>query len=155
MAEFIDALRGDETPAVLLFYGDHCPNIGDSSYVSTGLGADMDPSTYEGFLNMYSTEYLIWANDAAREKLGTEIRGEGETVSGCYLMDLLFEQLGWKGSAFMQFAHGVRQILPVVNAGGFYVENGAYTTVLDDEGKSALRDFDAVTFYNASQWRNN
>ena len=153
VAELIDALRADETPVVVLFYGDHCPNIGDSSYVSTGLGADMDPAGFAGFLNMYSTEYLIWANDAARSALGREVRGEGPCVSACYLMDVLFEELGWSGSAFMQFSRATRDILPVMNANGFYVENGVYTAALDEKGKAALRDYDCVYYYQASTFK--
>ena len=152
VAELIEQLRGDETPVVLMLFGDHCPFFGDSGYLSGEMGVDLDCSGLQGFLNTFSTDYLIWANDAAREKLGRDVRGEGPTVSACYLMNLLFDQLGWKGSAFMQFSRRIQQILPVVNAGGYYVENGEYTTRLDEEGKQALLDFDSVNYYAASHF---
>ena len=147
---FLDALEEDDTPVVVLLYGDHCPNIGDSSYVSTGLGVNMNAAEYEGFVNMYTTEYVIWANSAAKEALGTDFRGEGPMVSACYLMNVLFDRLGWEGSAFMQFSRSVQEVLPVVCSAGYYVENGVFTSRLGNAGTAALRDFDCVTYYQNS-----
>lgn len=146
----LDDLREDEVPVVVLLFGDHCPNIGDSSYVSSGLGVNMDSSSYEGFLNMFTTEYLIWGNDAARAVLGSELRGEGPMVSPCFLMNLLFDRLGWEGSAFMQFTRETQELLPVICGAGYYVENGVFTSRLDEQGVRALRDFDCVSFYQNS-----
>ena len=150
--ELLDALRDDEAPVVVMLYGDHCPNIGDSSYVSTGLGVDMDASTEAGFTNMFTTEYLIWANDAARAALGTEMTGEGPRVSACYLMNVLFDQLGWTGSAFMQFSRETQARLPVVCTAGYYVEDGVFTLRLSDAGKQILRDYDCVNYYQVSSF---
>ena len=41
------------------------------------LGLDIDPGTEAGFRNHYSTEYLIWANDAAKAVLEEDFTGEG------------------------------------------------------------------------------
>ena len=145
----LDELQRDETPVVVMFYGDHCPNIGDSSYVSTGLGVNLDPSTREGFLNMFSTEYLIWGNDAAKAALGKDFRGEGPMVSPCFLMNVLFDEMGWEGSAFQQFSRRIQEKLPVICTSGFYVEDGRLCTSLSREGKEALRLFNSVFFYQA------
>ncbi len=146
----LDALREDEEPVVLLLYGDHCPNIGDSSYVSTGLGVNMDASTEEGFTNMFTTEYLIWANDAAKELLGRDFTGEGPTVSPCFLMSELFDELGWEGSAFLQFSREIRSSLPVICGSGYYIEDGVFTPRLSEKGRETLRLFDCVNFYQNS-----
>ena len=152
IAGLLEELREDETPVVLMFYGDHCPYFGDADFVTGEMGVDLDCAHFQGFLNTFSTEYVIWANDAARAKLGRDFRGEGPTVSACWLMNVLFDQLGWQGSSFMQFARQTQAVLPVVNAGGYYVENGAYTTRLDEEGKQALLDFDSVSYYASSHF---
>ena len=148
--ELLDALREDETPVVVMLYGDHCPNIGDSSYVSSGLGVDMDASTPAGFTNMFTTEYAIWANDAAKAQLGSDFRGEGPTVSACYLMNVLFDQLGWQGDAFMQFSRSIQATLPVICAAGYYIEDGVFTTSLSEKGQQALADYDCVNYYQIS-----
>lgn len=66
------------------------------------MGLDVESDTEEGFRNHFSTEYLIWANDTAKQVFGKDFIGEGPTISPCYLMNLLFEQCGWERPAFMQ-----------------------------------------------------
>ena len=75
-----DALRESDEPTVVVFYGDHRPNLfmTDGETVYTKL--DMCPSnemsewTAEQVAELYSTDYLIWANDAAlmQGKAGTK-----------------------------------------------------------------------------------
>ena len=42
----------------------------------------------EGFSQYYATHYIIWANSAARERLGQSFQGNGKTVSPCFLMQI-------------------------------------------------------------------
>ncbi len=143
----VDELRDDPEPAVLLVYGDHKPWMGDNASVLQELGIDISPATQEGFLNYYSTRYLIWANDAAQEMLGDDLAGQGPDVSVCFLMNLLFDKLGWKGSAFNQFCEDIRRTLPVVTSNGYYYENGRLVTELSGQGQEAFRELEAVTYY--------
>lgn len=147
LAAFIDQLREDPEPVVVLLYGDHKPWLGDNASVLRELEVNIDSSTEEGFLNYYSTRYLIWANPAARELLGGDFAGEGPDVSAGFLMNLLFEKLGWEGSAFTQFGDSIRRILPVVTSNGYYYEGGRLTEELSPEGRQAFQDLDCVTYY--------
>lgn len=40
------------------------------------MGINIDQSTLEGLLNYYTTPYVIWANDAAKAKLGVDFHGK-------------------------------------------------------------------------------
>lgn len=66
-----DALRESEEPTVVVFYGDHRPNLfmtdGDTVYTKLGMcpSNDMAAWTPEQVAELYGTDYLIWANDAA------------------------------------------------------------------------------------------
>ena len=62
-------------------------------------GMDLDLGTEQGFFNYYSTDYVIWMNDAARAQLGFDGKKLqiGPVISPCYLMNVLFRALGWKG----------------------------------------------------------
>ena len=67
LSELVDALRESDEPVVLIVFGDHKPWLGNGNSVYEALGVNLDTSTEEGFYNYWSTRYLIWANDAAKE----------------------------------------------------------------------------------------
>lgn len=143
----VEELRGEEAPVVLLLYGDHLPGLGEANSVYDELGVNFDRSTEQGFLNYYRTPYLIWANDAARELLGSELRGEAPMVSPSYLMSVLFDALGWQGSAWMQFTRSIREELPVLHAKNYYYENGSFTASLSQAGEKLRHDYACAQYY--------
>ena len=143
----VEELRADETPVILVLYGDHNPWMGDNGSVYSELGVDFDLSTEEGFLNYYSTPYLVWANDAAKAQLNADFSGTGPTVSANYLMELVFSLAGWDGSTYMQLSADVRESLPVITTNGYYVENGCFTASLSPEGAEKLRGLEYAVFY--------
>ncbi len=145
---FVDELRADPDPVVLVLYGDHNPWLGNGNSVYTELGIDLNVSEMTGFLNYFSTPYLIWANDAAKDALGVDVRGEGPTVSPCYLMNVVFDVCGLgKGDAYMQFMSEAMKKIPVVNTTGFYVENGELTTEPSEDAAGVIREMRIVEYY--------
>lgn len=94
LGELTDALRQREEPTVVVFFGDHRPNLfmtdGDTVYSHLGLcdGNDCADWTIEQVADLYSTNYLIWANDAALlpDKAGTE-RDSGIAAIGPALLE--------------------------------------------------------------------
>ena len=144
----VDALRACDEPVVLVVFGDHKPWFGDANAVYDELGVNLDTGTEEGFYNYYSTSYLIWANDAAKETLGKDFCGEGPTISPSFLMNLLYRECGWTGSAFMQYADTVMAELPVVTSNGFYVTaDGTFTTDLTPEQQQLVNDFRIADYW--------
>ena len=71
LGELTEALRDLSEPTIVVFFGDHRPNLfmtdGDTVYTKLGLCPDNDTTgwTAEQINDLYSTDYLIWANDAA------------------------------------------------------------------------------------------
>ncbi len=121
----VDRFRASDRPVVLLLYGDHKPTLGGGAELYTtsaytAFGMDVDLSSEEGFLHLYSTEYVIWMNDAAREKLGITDRGTaGPAISPCYLMNVLFDTLGWgKGPSYLQAMEEMMDVFPVCSTKG-------------------------------------
>ena len=140
--EMVDAFREAGEPVVLVLFGDHKPWFGDANSVYGELGVNLDPGTEEGFYNYYSTRWLIWANDAAKAVLENDFVGEGPTLSPSFLMNYLFQQCGWTGSAWMQYTDTVMEALPVLTSNGFYVTaDGSYTTSLTEEQARIEADF--------------
>jgi len=94
-------LRYDPEPVVLVLFGDHKPWLGDNSSVYTEVGIDLTYYYGDNYYNYGQTPYIIWANDAAKEVLGTDFTGEGGDFSPCYLMMKVFDACGYTGDAFL------------------------------------------------------
>ena len=147
LCELKAELEAMDEPVVLVVYGDHKPWLGDGSSVYAELGVELDTSTLSGFMNYYSTRYLIWANDAAKELTGCDFIGEGPDISPCYLMNELFSLLGWEGPAYMKFMNDAESMLPVINSKGLYPEDRQIVDSLEGEALSALERVDFVQYY--------
>ena len=76
--------------------------------------------------------------------------GEGPSISPCYLMNVLFRQLGWKGSAFTQAMDEMMDIFPVVSIKGRYVVDGVLTEAVPPERAEKYMEF----VYLQQYWRN-
>lgn len=121
---FLEEIEKETAPVVVVLYGDHMPWLGDGAKVSREFGLNLSPATEEGFFNYYSTEYLIYANEAAKELYESSFTGKGPDISACYLMPLLFRTLGWEGDAYLGYMTECMDALPIKTSTGFYLENG-------------------------------
>ncbi|MCR5137844.1 MAG: LTA synthase family protein [Oscillospiraceae bacterium] len=140
-------LRSLDVPTVLMFYGDHKPWLGDGNSVYKELGIDLNVHDAETLLNRFSTPYVIWANPAAQTMLETEFSGSGPLISSGYLMNVLFQALGWEGNSVMRFTDRVLTSLPVINTDGFYYEDGQFTSQLSENGSLLLQQYDNLMYY--------
>ena len=148
----LDSLRTEEEPVLVLIYGDHNPFL-NREEVYTESGMSLDHSTEKGLLDYYGTPWLLWANEAARPLLRRELRGEGPTLSPGYLLNVVFDSLGWRGSAFMQFTETIRPLLPVVSTNGYVMENGTLGSSPSEEARELLRQYSSVQFYLRDSYR--
>ncbi len=145
--DFIDQFRTVDEPVVIVLFGDHMPWLGDNNSVYAELQINTDLSTDEGFYNYYSVPYIIWANDAAKEVAGNDFKGEGGDISGCFLMQQLFELCGWGGSEYMQAASDAREHTEVIHTGrGLYDENGV-SDKLSAEAQSEVDKLYRLEYY--------
>lgn len=147
LAEFTDALREDDAPVVLVLFGDHNPWMGDGGSLYETLGIDFDLDTQQGFLNYYSTRYIIWANDAAKEVLGSDFQGEGPDLGPYFLMNQLFDLCGWTGPAYMQALRPIAQLVPVVHISGQYMTNGTMVSALPPDAAQRAAEYRTLQYY--------
>ena len=95
LGELTDYLRTCGEPTIVVFFGDHRPNLfmpgGDTVYTLLGLCPENDTLNWtEAQINdLYSTDYLIWANDPALlgDLAGTR-RESSITALGPQLLEL-------------------------------------------------------------------
>lgn len=151
LAGMVSSLRESEAPVVLILFGDHMPGLGDRESAYEEAGISFDLSTEEGFYNYYATPYLIWANDAAKQTLGNDFVGEGPTVGTNFLMNLFFEQAGYKGSPYAQYTTALMQTFTCVHSTGICRTPDGLVRELSPEQQETLDEFYDVQYY----WRRN
>lgn len=147
LADFIGNFRELDTPVVIVIFGDHMPWLGNSYVVYHELGVNIDLSTEEGFYNFYSTPYLIWANDAAKEVLGNDFSGYGGKFSPCFLMNKVFELCSWEGNSFMKASNELRETVDVVSSDGYFTENGVLNTELSGNTRGIYKSYEIIEYY--------
>ncbi len=146
----LDSFNTRPEPVVVVVYGDHKPWLGNNGSVYSELGIPLDTSDEAGLFGKYSTDYLLWGNAAARALLGEDtFSGEGETISPNFLMNLVFERLGWQGNAWAQFTDAVRQKMPVITTIGRFAWQGRYLPESDlpQEAQDLLNRYRQVQYY--------
>lgn len=150
VADFVDSFRDDDEPVVLVFFGDHKPLLGDDNAYYEELGV-LGQTQEKRQFSLYSTPYLIWANDAAKETLGMDFVGEGETISPCYLMSVLFDCCGWEGPSWLRLQRTLRPTLPVLNFRTYFLADGILTETLPPEAEEAFAEFEYAEYYIRQQ----
>ena len=95
LGELTDYLRTCGEPTIVVFFGDHRPNLfmpgGDTVYTLLGLCPENDTLnwTEEQVNDLYSTDYLIWANDPSLlDGLAGTRRDSSITALGPQLLEL-------------------------------------------------------------------
>ncbi|MCL2851518.1 MAG: sulfatase-like hydrolase/transferase [Defluviitaleaceae bacterium] len=148
LESFINQLRYDPDPVVVLVAGDHTPWMGNDGFVYAELGINVDETTPEGFLNLYSTPYFIWANYAARAVIGNDTSGYGGSFSPSFLMGKLFGVIGWDGEAYMQALAELKTQVSVISAPtGMFREHGVLTPALSPEAQASYNRLRMMEFY--------
>lgn len=114
--DFVNTLRDDPEPVILILYGDHKPWLGDGESAYAQLGIDLNSPTAQANHEMHTTPYVIWANDAAKATLGNDFVGVGGDMSPTFLMNKVFSLAGWGGDAYMKLANEAMAETSVINA---------------------------------------
>ena len=149
LMSFIRKIQDLNEPIIVLIFSDHLPWMGDNASYYDEMGINLDFSTAEGFINYYETEYLIWANQAAKDIFEHDFIGNGGTISPCYLMNVLFDLCEWKGSKFMQSMKEIMIHLPVVTDRGSVLVDGAVSDAIPDNLLEIYKKFVYLQYY----WR--
>ena len=113
LGELTAALRESPEPTIVVFFGDHRPNLfmpgGDTVYTLLGLCPENDTMNWtpEQINDLYSTDYLIWANDPALlEGLAGTRRDSSITALGPQLLELT----GRRVSRYWALLEKVREV---------------------------------------------
>ncbi|MCD8104285.1 MAG: sulfatase-like hydrolase/transferase [Lachnospiraceae bacterium] len=129
-----------EEPVVILMFGDHQPNIGDSAYEYL-LGGTEDELTDEELMEKYKIPFICWANyDIEEETI--------EATSLNYLYSILAERLGLEMTGYQEYLLDLMEEIPVINSIGYWGSDGVFYE-LDDEDSPY---YELVNQYNILEY---
>lgn len=147
LLELTEYLDQQEKPTLLVFFGDHRPNLGADflSYRAIGSLVGQD-DTPEQVIYTYEVPYVIWANETLFEQWDMNKAVEalelapGNKISSSYLGSIVYELTGMRGtSAYWDYLTEARRILPVMSHGCYYLPDGSYTTELNEEQQAVYQ----------------
>ena len=160
-----DMLRGlteyyesREEPVMLVFFGDHLPNLGDSyqCYHEIGMevGEGKDPVTT---LRTYETPYVIWVNSPAAELLDFSARKEAlglpedGMINANFLGAMTLELTGRREeNSFFSYLNDLRRELPVLHNGTGRTGEGEYFEELPEEYAEDIKKLRFWEYYRLS-----
>ncbi|MCL2571462.1 MAG: LTA synthase family protein [Defluviitaleaceae bacterium] len=115
----VDYIDNRERPTIMLFFGDHLPNLGGhlAAFTQTGLIPQGTMNTPEARSIMYSTPFIIYSN----RELTPIIPSTDNHISTYYLLSIMAYQTGFHRTPYMNLLldyfrqipfHNVRLNLP-------------------------------------------
>lgn len=151
LTEFLDTV---DEPTMLVFFGDHRPNLG-SACEELGLEYNKDNSP-EGIIDTFSTPFVIWANQAYSDSVDLndiydklELPGNGY-ISDNYLGAIALQLSGHSGdNAFFDYLNELRLELPVLRdrANVYGLKDGSLTTSITPEQSKLVDKFSKWSYY--------
>ena len=151
LTEYLDAI---DEPTVLVFFGDHRPNIGAAD-AELGLSFNLN-DTVENTIDTYCAPYVIWSNRAyadtvdLNETYAALQLPENGLLSDNYLGAVVMQLLGRNGQdAFMDFLNELRLELPVLRSreNAYCLADGTFTGTLTQEQIAMVDKLGKWTYY--------
>lgn len=105
--ELVSYFEQEKEPTIILFFGDHQPNISDAFYEKL-FGKPLSQLTKEEKEKMYQVPYFIWANYDIEEE-------EGKDLSLNYLSSLILKTAGLEMSGYQNYLWNLYQEYPIIN----------------------------------------
>ena len=147
VSELANYLDRQEEPTLLVFFGDHLPNLGQNfqAYRELGLPIGLN-DTPQHTLDAYKTPFLLYANKAYCDSVGIDtVRQrialpESKTINASYFGAMVLEAAGFSGQEpYFAFLNQARRQLPVFRPDEdiYQLPDGSFTEVLTDP---ALQD---------------
>lgn len=146
----VNFLDNYDEPTILIFFGDHNPYLGENNYVYKELGINLDFNSVEGFLNYYTVPYVIHANDAAKKVFNKDFVGIGPTISPIFLMNELFDYLGYDGNEYAKYMSELKSQVDVITE-YYYKSDDKYILAKDSDLQDLIADYEKINYYYANK----
>lgn len=118
LREMTEYFSKKEEPVVILFLGDHQPNLSDDFYEFVTNGTYQE-WTSEEMMKQYAVPFIIWSNQEMEHT-------EYEKTSMNYLSTILSEACGLSLSGYQKYLKDLSGEIPAITAKGYWGENGTF-----------------------------
>ena len=118
LEKLIRYFEKEEKPTVIVFFGDHQPDL-DENFYEQLLGKPTGELEGEELQKLYKVPFLIWANYDIEEKTL-------ERTSNNYLTTYLADVAGLEKTGYLQFLTEIREENPCINAIGYWGKDGKF-----------------------------
>lgn len=145
LEELVTYFANYDEPTIIVFFGDHQPNLDDTFYewVNPNLSTDINER-----MKKYMVPFFIWANYDIEQQ--TDVR-----TSINYLAPMVLQTAGLQMSDYQSYLLEQSKTWPVVCAQGVYDNTGAYHTTTEAlQNSSVLRDYQDLTINHTVDWEN-
>lgn len=107
-----------EEETLIVFFGDHQPTM-QSSFTSLYMGIN-GLSTVEDMQRMYTIPYMFWSNF----EMNSDINESLTSIN--YLSTEMLDICGVRKSVFFEAIDNIREVIPAINAFGWYDNEGTF-----------------------------
>lgn len=130
LQELITYFSQVEEPVEIVFFGDHQPSLTNKFYKLLN-GKGLSGLTLQELQDLYTVPFFIWTNyDTEEEQI--------EMTSLNFLSTMALERAGIDLPAYNQFIADFMEVVPAINARGYYsVEQDKYLHLDEATGKDA------------------
>ncbi len=127
LRDFMNYFSCVEEPVEIIFFGDHQPSLNRKFYEILN-GKGLSGLTLKELEALYTVPFFIWTNyDTPEETV--------EITSLNFLSTMALEKAGIDLPPYNQFMADLREVVPAINARGYYsIEKGKYLHVEDALG---------------------
>ena len=141
LRDFISYFENLDEPVEIVFFGDHQPSLNQKFYKILN-GKGLSGLTMKELEALYTVPFFIWTNyDTPEETV--------EITSLNFLSSMALERAGIELPAYNQFMLDLMEVVPAINARGYYsLEKQKYIHVEDALGK----ELDWITQYESLQY---
>lgn len=141
LESLVDYFKIQSQPVILVFFGDHQPNLSSGFYEEVS-GKPLSDWSDADQLKRFQTPFVIWANYDIPEASGL-----GLSVN--YLPGLVLQTAGLQETAYDQYQSDLSQELPVITNHGIQDASGNYYSLKDPGSWSPeITDFRDVVYNN-------
>lgn len=119
-----------QTPYVIVYFGDHLPALERSLYGRLLQRTDSAKGSLAKETALYTVPFIIWQNDAAEALWPLSARENSvrlpdhKTISSNFLGSYIIELLGFDGiSSFFDFTSSVRKVYPILLENQHFIYN--------------------------------
>ena len=136
----LNYFSGRDEPVVIVMFGDHQANLGESTYEHL-LGKPEDELTPEELMEKYKIPFVVWANYDIEEEVI-------EKTSLNYLYSIMADRLNLPQTPFQSYLLDFQKQIPALAAGGYWGADGNFYEL----GDKTSPYYDLVNDYNILEY---